>query len=267
VQATDLQLEPRHESTVAAFALFLLLIFADASFTLLHLINVETAWLRGSGLSLENDGGPSEIYQYVKEFWIIVCMVVAFVATRHKVYLSWAIAVSFLLADDAGQIHENLGALLGERYQFASWLGLRSKDIGELLVAGAAGLVTLVIVGAALWRGTEQCRRVSRDVGILIIALAVVGVAVDTLHVIAYYSRSLLAQVLLVVEDGGEMIIMSALTAYAFHLATHVGRTRFDLWSSVRERFAGDASPALNVTTARFSRRPFPPAAAARELP
>jgi hypothetical protein len=34
------------------------------------------------------------------------------------------------------------------------------------------------------------------------------GVVVDILHVIAYMGRSLLAQVLLVVEDGGEMILL-----------------------------------------------------------
>ncbi len=173
--ATDGRLEPTHESTLAAFALFFLLVFADVGFTL-------------------------------------------------------------LIADDAGQTHENVGLSLGERHQFAAPFGLRSKDVGELLVAGTVGLVTVVVAGAGLWLGTEQCRRISRDVGVLVIFLGVVGILVDVLHVIAYFAQSLLAQVLLVVEDGGEMVVISALTAYAFHVASHAGRTRFDLWSTARVR-------------------------------
>jgi hypothetical protein len=272
VRATDSQFESRQESTAAAFALLVLLLFADAGFTLLHLINVETGWLRGTGISLEYDGGPSEIYQYVKEFWIVVCLLVAFVSTRQRAYLGWATALSYLLVDDAGQIHENVGAWLGERYRFVAPFGLRSQDVGELMVTAIAGLIIVAIVGTALWRGTEQGRRVSRDMGLLMLVLAVVGVVVDVVHVVAYYAQSLLAQVLLVVEDGGEMIVMSALTAYAFHLATHLGRTRFDLWSSLKDRFAGDYRRAVSFGTESLPRPSYRTSesatrlAAAREL-
>jgi hypothetical protein len=246
----DARLEPKHESMAAALVLLLLLVFADLGFTVLHLIHVETGWLRGHGISLEHDGGPSEIYQYVKEFWIVVCMVVAFVLTRHGIYLAWAIVFSVLLADDAGQIHENVGMWLGERYQFAAPFGLRSKDVGELLVAGAVGLLTLIVAGAGLCCLTEQCRRISRDVSVLVIFLGVVGILVDVLHVIAYHAQSQLAQVLLVVEDGGEMVVMSALTAYAFHVVSHAARTRFDLLSTVWVRL-GFAAYAASATSTR----------------
>ena len=64
------------------------------------------------------------------------------------------------------------------------------------------------------------------------------GIGFDVLHVIAYFEQSLLAQVLLVVEDGGEIVVMSAMTAYAFHVAAHAGRPRLDLWSVMRLQFA-----------------------------
>ena len=236
---SNFELDTRpHESMFPAVALMLLLLCADAAFILLHLINVETGWLRGNRISLEDDGGPAELFQYLKEFWIVVCMVVAFTSTRHVVYLSWAFVFVFLLADDAGRIHEGVGGWLAQRYDLPAPFGLRAKDIGELLFAGAIGLAAIGVVGLAVRLGTEQCRRISRDLGLLVVALAVVGVLVDMLHTIAYMERSLLAQVLLVVEDGGEMLVMSALTGYAFHVASHVGRTRFDLWSVVRTQFA-----------------------------
>lgn len=165
-------------------------------------------------------------------------MVVAFVSTRHGAYLSWAFVFLFLLADDAGRIHERVGGWLDQRFDLPAPFGLRSKDVGELLFAGAIGLAILAVVGVAVRHGTEQCRRISRGLGLLIVALAVVGILVDMLHTIAFLERSLLAQALLVVEDGGEMIVMSALTAYAFHVATHVGRTRFSLWSNLKTQFA-----------------------------
>ena len=60
----DVQLEPRrHESIIPAVALMMLLFCGDAAFTLLHLINVETGWLRGNRISLEDDGGPAEVFQ------------------------------------------------------------------------------------------------------------------------------------------------------------------------------------------------------------
>ncbi len=216
----------------------LLLFCGDAVFTVLHLINVETGWFRGSRISLEEDGGPAEIFQYLKEFSIVVCMVVAFISTRHAAYLSWAFVFLFLLADDAGKIHEGVGGWLARRYELPAPFGLRSQDLGELLFSGAIGVAILGAVGVAVRHGTEQCRRISRDLGCLLVALALVGVLIDMLHTIAYTRQSLLAQVLLVVEDGGEMFVMSAVMAYAFHVATHVGRTRFDLWFHVRTRLA-----------------------------
>jgi hypothetical protein len=224
------------ENTSPAIALLLLLICADAGFTLLHLINVETGWLRAAAMSLEADGGPAETYQYVKEFWVVVCLVFAFVSTRHAAYVSWALVFLFLLVDDATQVHERMGAWLGQRYALPGAFGLSPNHVGELLFAGAVGVSTLAVVGAAVRRGTSQCRRISRDLLCLIFVLALLGVVIDAIHVIAYVKGSLLAQVLLVVEDGGEMVVLSALTAYAFHVASHAGRTHFDLWSIVRAR-------------------------------
>jgi hypothetical protein len=234
-----------------AVALLLLLLCGDAGFALLHVIYVETDWLRGMAISLEAEGGVAETYQYVKEFWVALCMAFTFFTTRRPVYGSWALVFMFLLVDDAGKVHEQVGAWLGQRYHFAAPFGLRPDDIGELLVAGTVGLITLTLVGVAAWRGTAQCRRIARDMLCLIVALALLGVVVDMLHVIAYVRQSLTAQVLLIVEDGGEMVVMSGLMAYAFHVASHRGRTQFDLWSTLRTRrlawdAAGSSGPAAD---------------------
>lgn len=231
--------EAAQENTNSAFTLLLLLICGDLAFIFLHFVYVETGLLRGSDFSLEADGGLSETYQYVKQFWIAACMAATFGRTRVMLYASWAIVFTFLMVDDAAQIHEHVGAWLGHQYALPVAFGLRPDDAGELLFAGMVGVSMLALVGLASWRSGEQSRRVSRDILGLIVALAFLGVVVDALHVIAYFKGSLLAQLLLVLEDGGEMIVMSALTAYAFHVASHRGRTRLDLWSGFKGRVMG----------------------------
>jgi hypothetical protein len=222
------------DSLMPAAALLLLLTCTDLAFILVHLVTVETGWLRGVGMSLEAERGLPETYQYIKEFWAAVGMAFVFWRTRIKSYAAWSIVFAFLLLDDAGQIHEGVGAWLGQRYALPAVLGLRPDDTGELLFAGMIGIFVLVPAGLAYWRRSEQALRISGDVFCLLLLLAVPGVIVDMLHVIAYLRGSLLAQVLLVVEDGGEMLVMSALTAYVFHVATHGGRTRFNLWANVK---------------------------------
>jgi hypothetical protein len=271
-RANEYKPEDRNfEITSPAIAVFLLLICADLGFTLLHLVGTETDWLRGTRTSLEAEGGPAETFQYLKEFWVMVCMAAAFVFTRRAVFVSWALIFLFLLADDSAQLHENVGSWLGGRFAFSAPFGLRSKDIGELLFAGTAGLFMIAVVGAGLWRGTEHCRRVSRNLGILIVSLAVVGIVVDVLHVIAYFGKSLWAQVLLVVEDGGEMVVMSAITAYAFQVATHRGQTRLDLWSVVKTVLAWDVTrswrPAPVYSRTKLSGISVSPAARIEDAP
>jgi hypothetical protein len=222
------------ESTKAAFALLLLLLSADLVFIVLHIVYVETGWLRGWPASLEADRGLPEAFQYIKQLWIAIAFATTCWRARVGLYGCWAMVFAFLLVDDAAQLHESVGAWLGREYSLPAVLGLRSDDLGELLFAGAVGLSLLVLVGIAALRADTQQRRICRDTLLLVGALAFLGVLVDMAHVIAYFKGSLWAQVLLLVEDGGEMLVMSMLTAFAFHIAINEGRTQLDLLALAR---------------------------------
>lgn len=224
----------RFESTTAALTLLILLLCADLAFIVLHIIYVETGWLHGSDFSLEADRGLPEAFQYVKQFWIAVALALTCWRTRISVYGSWALVFAFLLVDDAAQLHENVGRWLGQEYSLPAVFGLRSDDLGELIFAGMVGLSMVTLVGIAVMRADAQLQRICRDMLLLVGALAFLGVVVDTLHVIAYFKRSLWAQILLLVEDGGEMLVMSILTAYTFQIATHKGHTQLDLLVSLQ---------------------------------
>lgn len=228
---------PEQPSLLAtARTLLLLLLAADVAFIVLHVVSVETSWLRGRPFSLEQDNGLPEAFQYVKQFWIALCMLTLFRRTREVVYLGWVVVFGFLLLDDAFQFHEHVGQWLGQTYSLPVAFGLRPDDIGELLFAAFIGLVTALLIGFGFWHGDHDARIVTRDTAMLVVVLAVFGVGCDILHVIAHFKGSLTAQLLLILEDGGEMIVVSIIAAYIFNVVIHEGCASVDLWAYARSR-------------------------------
>jgi hypothetical protein len=231
-----------HRPLDTARTVLLLLVAADLAFIVLHVLYVETSLLRGRPFSLEADNGLPEAFQYVKQFWVALCMAAMFRRVRAVVYIGWTLVVTFLLLDDAFQFHEQVGEWLGRQYSLPVAFGLRPDDIGELLFAGFIGGITTLLIGFGYWRGNADARIVSRDMVLLMILLAGLGVGVDILHVITYFKAPLLAQFLLILEDGGEMLVVSAMVAYLVNVLTHQGRATVDLWAMARRRIARQTS-------------------------
>ena len=127
--------------------------------------------------SLQADLGLSETFQYVKEVWIVILLVMVAIGQRKWVYGSWACLFLYLLLDDSLQIHENLGVCLAEHFTLEPLLGLRARDFGEIAVS------------------------------------AFFGIFVDMLHVALPDVPGLA-----VLEDGGEMVVMSLIVWYVFNL-------------------------------------------------
>jgi hypothetical protein len=215
--------------------LLIMLVAADLAFIVLHVIYVETSLLRGRPFSLEADNGLPEAYQYVKQFWVALCMIGLYRRTREITYVGVGVVFAFLLMDDAFQIHEHFGKWLAAQYTLPVAFGLRPDDIGELLFAAGIGVVTFSLIGIGYWRGGPDARIVTRDISILILLLAGLGVGVDVIHVISYFKAPLLAQFLLILEDGGEMIVVSMTAAYVFNVLIHEGRAPVDLWAIIRD--------------------------------
>jgi hypothetical protein len=222
-------------ATIVAIRLFfILLICGDLAFIAMHVGHVTTPHLRGPHYSLETDGGLAEFYQYMKQFWIALCLATAYIQRRQLPLLCWAGLFGFLLLDDAVQIHERVGHLLGQRLGLPALFGLRPDDLGELMVAGAVGGTLLLTLAVTLWRERGPALRISRDLLILTGILASCGVVLDVVHVVAYFRAPSVATALAMLEDGGEMLVVSALTAYAFNIVLHGGNSRLNLWRVLR---------------------------------
>jgi len=201
--------------------LLLLLLAVDLVFIGVHLVHELTPFLGDRLYSLETDRGYAEMFQYVKTFWIALLLGALWWRTHERAYAAWMLLFVYLLCDDALQVHEHAGYAVAQSLGLSGAFGLRAQDLGELAISAAVGGTLL---GAIVWlcvRGTRDVRNASLDLGLLLAALVFFGVFVDMLHILAGGPTALVA--LGTLEDGGEMLAMSAACAYALQLEQHDG--------------------------------------------
>lgn len=196
------------------FGLFLLLLLsADLLFIALHLIRIFTDFAQDPGYAITADRGFGEIYQLVKTFWIVVCLMWLTVGTRQFLYGAWGLLFCYVLLDDWFMIHERVGVMLAQTLQFSAMFNLRPQDFGEVAVFAAAGLSFLVMIGVSYRFSSAPARAACRHLLVLLGVLVVVGIVFDLLNIMMWPTFFGL------LEDGGEMIVISLICWYVFSLA------------------------------------------------
>jgi len=193
--------------------LLYLLLQADLVFILFHcfyLIDIVTNPL----FSIEKDMAYAEIYQYIKEYWIVVLLFLLAIKERHIIYLSWSLLFMYLLLDDSLQIHERFGSFLVEYYNFKPMFELRAQDFGELSVIILIGLFLFTFIGASYLFIDNPEKKISKNLFTLVVVLAFFGVLVDMIHIAIPWGKNMWG----LIEDGGEMVIMSVIVWYTFRL-------------------------------------------------
>ncbi len=198
----------------SASLLLALLICTDFVFFILHSLNRFLYW-DNLMLSLGTDRGYSEIFQYIEWLWIVFLLVNLSLKNKSFIYSVWAIFFTYLLLDDAIQVHETGGAFISKYLSIISYGGFRGQDIGELIVTGAAGSALLSLVLLAYIFGSKSFRKMSHDMLLLIAALVFCGVVVDMIHTSLSLGK-VVKMILGFIEDGGEMIVVSIISWYVF---------------------------------------------------
>lgn len=214
--------------------LLVMLVAVDFIFIVVHSLHAWSPWLAGGHFSLDSYNGLAAIYQYIKQVWLAGCLALAFVQTRSKVFVGWTLLFAFLLLDDALELHEHFGRVIAAALSFPAILGMRPADLGEITVAAAIGCVALSLVWITFRRGGNEARELSADLMCLLAALALFGVFFDTLHTITYFNAPSVTKFFALIEDGGEMLVVSVITAYSFDLTSNAGRPRLGIWARVR---------------------------------
>jgi hypothetical protein len=221
----------RADSYLPTVLLFAMLVAADALFILVHIVHAWTPFLDDSKYALDTDLGMAELYQYVKLLWLLGCLGVAFCQTRRGAFIAWAGFFALLLLDDVAQLHENGGRYFARALGLAGALGLRGVDYGELIVAAIIAAIGVTIVLATLRKTDRASRQLSLDMFALLCVLAMFAVALDAVHSFTYARAPALIDVLALAEDGGELVVVSAITAYAFDIASNSGQQRIPVWA------------------------------------
>jgi len=217
----------------------LLLLSADLVFVLVHLVHTFSPYLSDQLFSIQQDRGYGEAFQYMKAYWIAIMLAVLGWRTREAIYGAWTLLYIYLLCDDAFQIHEQVGSAIARHLGYEPALGLRAQDFGELTVYGAVGLTFLVLIVTIYLRSSRDARNASIDLAVLSGAIAFFGVPVDMLDSVARGSR--VVGVLGLVEDGGEMVAMSAVCSYVLHLVERRGHVLEPLWRLIKTALATKA--------------------------
>ncbi len=201
----------------ASTKVLFLLLLADFAFMLAH--GIYTMDLVSNDVySIDTDGGYAEMFQYIKEYWIVVLLFVLALRRKHIIYFAWSSLFMYLLLDDSLKIHESFGIYLADYFEFKPMFHLRTQDLGELCVSIFFGSLLFTFIGVAYLFSGSVAKRISKHLFILVISLAFFGVVVDMLHIIIPWGKSFFG----FIEDGGEMLVMSIIVWYVFNL-------RFDL--------------------------------------
>jgi hypothetical protein len=167
---------------------------------------------------LETDGGWAEYAGYAQQAVLVVLLLALGWAGRHLVWAAYAVLYLCALADDALRLHENEGAWLADRLAAHLWfpsdgfLGLRADDLGELLVWGLLAAVPVAAAALLHRRADRWNRRASLGMAGLVAAYVFCGAVLDQVHVL--FLDSWIGDVLGTLEDGGELLVLSATVVY-----------------------------------------------------
>lgn len=218
--------------------LFTLLVAVDLAFIVLGIVHVcgfikLTDFCAAINLneyfSITRDRGYAEVFQYIKEYWLIILFGFLVVKQNTKVYLGWVFLSAYLLADDALSFHEKAGAVIAEKLNFVPLFNLRPVDFGELIVFTTVGISFFLWLSTSYKIANRKERQVFKTLIALLFCLAGFGVVVDLIHVM--FEDSVFWNAFLgITEDGGEHIVMSLIVSFVWSIAT-------------------DNTPKINMTT------------------
>lgn len=196
--------------------LLMLLLITDLAFILLHILNANTSLLNSSLYMLFRDRGYAEFYQYTKELWIAMLFLFLAIKKKSRIFYVFSMLFVYLLIDDSFEVHETLGKLIAETLHFQGWLGLRPVDLGELLVSALFGFLFIAALVLFFFLSDQITRRITLYMFGFFILLAFFGVALDLVG--GLFDHHGVVGVLVILEEGGEMLVMSLITWFVYRL-------------------------------------------------
>ncbi len=178
-----------------------------------YFVHSASLFLKDARLSIVTEWGFGEIFQYCKELACVVLLVGMGIRRRQWGAFVWALLFFYLFLDDSIYIHEKLGALVTNTHILPSIAGIAADGLGQALISAAVGIPFVFALVLAHFKGDDDFRSFSWQMGFMLAALAFCGVAIDMLNL---HNQSLTVRGMTTIfEDGGEMIVLSIAVAVA----------------------------------------------------
>lgn len=231
--------------TSFSLTFLLILVGIDFVFMVLHAMK-SLGFITDPNVSVTKNWGYPEIFQYLKAGFVAACFFWLGSNYKRPQLYSWAVVFLYVLLDDSVEIHEYLGYHAGTILESADIPG--GKTLGELLIFGLLGLIIFIPLFYYYFRsGHRELKILSQDLFMLFVAMLFFGIGVDVLHDMTE-TGTVLNGILGLVEDGGEMLVMSLITWYTWTMITydnflHKPRQKASPEGSKRQK---DHAPAIN---------------------
>lgn len=180
--------------------------------------NYTTGFLQSGLWEIDRDRGFPEMYQYLKAAFAATLFGSLFLKRRSAAYLAWFLAFLYVLVDDFFQLHEAFGNFLLANFNLPTVWRIESFLYVEPLLWGAVGLLLMSLITYA-YIYDPKTRVLSRRLIYLFALLFLFAGLADAVHAfVDRYGSSLsyVKGITVTLEDGGEMLAMSVLVAYAF---------------------------------------------------
>jgi hypothetical protein len=149
---------------------------------------------------------------------MLVFFFLFFLRYRYFINLGWQTLFVYIFLDDSLRIHERGGKVIAQHFFIVPIAGLRAQDFGELIVSAFFGLLMLSLLSIGYYYASSRFRSISRQLVGLVSLLVSIGVIFDIVHPMLDPSyQNIVFEVL---EEGGEMLMISVMAWYVHRLTT-----------------------------------------------
>jgi len=196
-----------------SFLFFIL--FIDILFILLSILDYFSDFKFGY-FNVAHENKFAEQFQYLKFLVIATISFLLAIKKRSSQFLVLMIIPIYLLGDDAIQLHERFGTALASflyegNHNDTLISNFRYQDIGEILYMSLISIFLFVTFLICLKSSDSFERYFLKKILKLFIIFGIFALFIDSIHQLFH---GFMYDLLDVIEDGGEMISISFITAY-----------------------------------------------------
>lgn len=215
---------PRRFTGRTALVLLLALVVVDVAVLAGdYLYRYQVPGFTGWDWSADADGGWLEFTGSVQGLLGAGALLAVAVRERRSAVLTaWAVTLVVMVLDDLKVFHERGAVMLEHALTLPAVLGLRTRDVGEMLVWAALALPLLVGLVVCHRRSSSTARATSWAVagGVLVVAASAVVLDMVTVAATGHVPTAV-AYGLSLAEAGGQVIGMSVVLVVALWAAAH----------------------------------------------